>query len=134
MKGITSDNKLMNLCEIRLFHKVWGVSKGTRDNYHEIWWKCFRAKINGYISIWGVSGGEEVHLNFLFIIHESRKSTKAWHILKSNSTFNFFFLGWIINFLGKEGPTPIYLQSEYSSSNWFHSNTPNSRHLFNTNC
>ena len=27
------------------------------------------------------------------------------------------------------GPTPISLWSEYSSSNWFHSNTPNSRHL-----
>ena len=33
-KWITSDNKLMNLCEIRFFHIVWGVSKGTRDNYH----------------------------------------------------------------------------------------------------
>ena len=33
----------------------------------------------------------------------------------------------------KRGPTPISLRSEYSSSNWFHSNTPNSRHLFNTN-
>ena len=26
----------MNLCEIGLFHIVCGVSKGTRDNYHEI--------------------------------------------------------------------------------------------------
>ena len=25
------------------------------------------------------------------------------------------------------GPTPISLQSEYSTSNWFHSNTPYSR-------
>ena len=39
VRGITSDNKLMNLCEIGLFHIVWGVSKGTRDNYHESWWK-----------------------------------------------------------------------------------------------
>ena len=30
--GITSDNKLMNLCEIGLFHVVWGVSKVTCDN------------------------------------------------------------------------------------------------------
>ena len=29
----------MNLCEIGLFHIVWDVSKGTCDNYHEIWWK-----------------------------------------------------------------------------------------------
>ena len=26
-----------------------------------------------------------------------------------------------------------FLGSEYSSSNWYHSNTPNSRHFFNTN-
>ena len=38
VKGITSDNKLMNLCEIGLFHIVCGVSKATRDNYHWIWW------------------------------------------------------------------------------------------------
>ena len=35
--GITSDNKLMNLCEIGLFHIVFGVSTGSHDNYHEIW-------------------------------------------------------------------------------------------------
>ena len=35
-KEIISDNKLMNLCEIGLFHIVFGVSKGTCDNY-EIW-------------------------------------------------------------------------------------------------
>ena len=39
VKGVTSNKKLMNLCEIGLFHEVWGVSKGTHDNYHEIWWK-----------------------------------------------------------------------------------------------
>ena len=46
-----------------------------------------------------------------------------------------FFLGWIIKKLGKGGPrgAPISLRSEYGSSNWFHCNTPNSRHLFNTN-
>ena len=33
IKGITSDNKLMNLCEIGLFYKLWDLSKGTRDNY-----------------------------------------------------------------------------------------------------
>ena len=41
VKGITSDNKLMNLCVIGLFHVVWGVSKGTCDNCHKIWKKCF---------------------------------------------------------------------------------------------
>ena len=29
----------MNLCEIDLFHIVLGASKGTRENYPEIWWK-----------------------------------------------------------------------------------------------
>ena len=36
-RGITFDNKQMNLCEIGLFHIVLGVSKGTHDNYYEIW-------------------------------------------------------------------------------------------------
>ena len=35
-KGDNSDNKLMNLYEIGLFHIVRGVSKGTRDNYNVI--------------------------------------------------------------------------------------------------
>ena len=46
---------------------------------------------------------------------------------------NFFSLGWIIKILWKGGLAPISLRSEYSSSNWFHSNSPNSRHLFNRN-
>ena len=40
-----------------------------------------------------------VHPNVVFIIHKNGKSTRAWHILKSNSTsfwFPFFFLGSII--------------------------------------
>ena len=32
------------------------------------------------------------------------------------------------------GTTPISLWIEYSGSNWFHSNTPNSMYLFNVNC
>ena len=35
--SLTSDNKLMNLCDIGSFHIVLGVSKATRDNYHRIW-------------------------------------------------------------------------------------------------
>ena len=92
VKGITSDNKLMNLCEIGLLHIVWGVSKGTRDNYHEIWWKCFGAKMYQFLGLTGER--HMVHLHFLFIIHKNGKSTRAWHILKSNSTlfwFNKFF-------------------------------------------
>ena len=77
-KGITSDNKLMNICEIGLFHLVWGVSKGTLHNYHEIWGVPKR-------HTWST-------VHFLFIIENNWKSTQAWPILKSNSTsFGFFF-------------------------------------------
>ena len=71
----------MNLCEIGLFYIVWGVSKGTRDNYNAIWWKkCFMGGGRRYM----------VHLHFLFIIHKNAKSTRAWQILKSNLS-SFWF-------------------------------------------
>ena len=76
-------------------------------------------------------------VHFLFIIQKNRRSTRAWPIVKSNCTsfwFKHFFLGWIIKKIWKGaqgGPTPISLRIEHSSSNWFHSNTLNSRHLFN---
>ena len=76
-------------------------------------------------------------VNFLFIIHKNGKCTRAWLIQKSNSTPFWFkkILGWIIKILWKGDPAPISSRSSSnSSSNWFHSNTPNSRHLFNTNC
>ena len=83
-RGITSDNKLMNLNEIGLFRIVIGVSKGTHDNYHEIWWKyCFGTKIYWYI--W-ISGGYEGEVHFLFIIQKNGKRLRAWPILESNST------------------------------------------------
>ena len=47
-----------------------------------------------------LAGGGIVHLIFLFIIHKNEKSTRAWLILKPNSTsFRFFkkILGWRIN-------------------------------------
>ena len=56
-----------------------------------------------YIDIyefWGVWGGctySTVH--FLAYYSKNGKSTRAWSILKSNSTsiwFEFFFVGWII--------------------------------------
>ena len=129
----------MNLCEIGLFHIVWGVSKGTRDNNHEIWWKCFMSKIYQYIWISGGMGGQTYStIHFFFIIKKNGKSTRARPILKSLQNFDLKkIVGWIIKILWKGaqgGPTPISLQSEYISSNWFHSNTHNSRHLFNTNC
>ena len=33
----------------------------------------------------------------------------------------------------RESGLTIFLGSEHSRSNWYHSNTPNSRHLFNRN-
>ena len=47
----------------------------------------------------------------------------------------FVLLWWIIILQkgGSRGPSAISLRSEYSSSNWFHCNTPGYRHLFNTN-
>ena len=59
------------------------------------------SKIYRYIyEFWGVRGGwtySTVH--FLFIIQKHGKSTRAWPILKSNSTSYWYkknFLGWII--------------------------------------
>ena len=49
-------------------------------------------------------------IHFLFIIQKNRKSTRAWPILKSNSTsfwFIFFFLGWIIKNLRKVAQGPL---------------------------
>ena len=95
----------MNLCEIGLFHIVWGVSKATRDNYHEIWWNFFRTKMYRYIWILrGTGGSTNSTVLFLFIIKKNGKSTRAWPILKSNSTSFWFkknFLGWIIKKLWK---------------------------------
>ena len=78
----------MNLCEIGLFHIVGGVSKAARDNYHGfgennvLWPK--------YIDIYKFRGWQgSVHgppYIFLFIIKKNGKSTRAWPMLKSNST------------------------------------------------
>ena len=112
VKCITSDNKLMNLCEMWLFHRVWGVSKGTRHNYHKIWWKyCFGTKIVlGFGEFRRGTRGMYVHdpqYIFCLLLKKNRKSTRAWPILKSNSTSFLFkkcFLGWIIKNLWKGGP------------------------------
>ena len=82
VKGITSDNNLINLCEIGLFHIVWGVSKGTCDNYHVIWWKCYRTKVYQYVY---TNFGSSSTLHFRFIIHKNGKRTQAWPIIKSTS-------------------------------------------------
>ena len=79
-------------------------------------------------------------VHFLFIIKKKMEKVQE-HDLYLNQILhfelNFFFPGWIEFFLWKGGPAPISLRSEYSSSNWFHSNTPNSRHfliqIVNTN-
>ena len=116
----------MNLCEIMVFHIVWGLSRGTCDNYHKILWKNVLGIKYRYISILGVGGegGGEVTwctLQFLFIIHKDRKSTRAWPALKSNSTSFWFWknsfwfwkncLGCIIKSLrkGPQGASLLFL-------------------------
>ena len=88
----------MNLCEIGLFHIVLGASKGTRENYPEIWCEN-NVLIAKYIDIYQFRGYAKGVIYFLFIIplfiyffiiHKNGKSTRAWHILKSNST-SFWF-------------------------------------------
>ena len=89
-------------------------------NFRGVWWGC----------TWST-------ILFLFIIKKMEKVQE--HDLNLNQILhhfdlNIFFLGLIIIFLWKWGPrSPFSLRSEYSSSNWFHSSTPNSMHLFNTN-
>ena len=106
--------------------------------------------ISIYINFAGV---QEEHtwstVHFLFIIKKKWKSKRAWPILKSNYTSFWFkkrfprinnkkFMkrrhksGLLFLYKVKK-EAPISLQSEYSSSNWFHSNTHNFRCLFNTN-
>ena len=55
----------MNLRELGIFHIVWGVSKGTRGNYHEI---C-GVWVGGLHGPHGPHGG----LHLLFIIHKNGK-------------------------------------------------------------
>ena len=126
----------MNLCEIGLFHILWGVSKGTRENNHEIWWKWFRTNIYIYqFQGFTKGGGERFTSHFLFIINKNKKSTRSWPILKSNST-SLWFTKKVPRINNKKklkrGPRSCFF-TKYSSSNWFQSTTNNSRHIFNTN-
>ena len=77
---IISDNMLMNLCEIGLFHIVWGVSKGTCDNYHKILWKyCFMFKIYLYIyTFWGIWGGGMYMVHHTFFLYYSKKKNEKY--------------------------------------------------------
>ena len=79
-------------------------------------------------------------VHFLFIIQKKAEKVQEHDLYLNQILHHFYFkicfLGWIIKILRKGGHkgAPISLRSEYSSSDWFHTNTPNSRHLFNTNC
>ena len=109
----------MILCEIGLFHIVWSVSKGTHDNYHEIWWKCFRSKIyqyiwiSKYINIYVQIPPYIFHRTFFVyyskkrIKYKSMTYTKIKHII----LIHFFFLGWIIKKLpeGAQGAPILFL-------------------------
>ena len=92
-----------------------------------------------YIDIYefgGYGGMYIFHRTYFVYYSKKRKKYKNMTYIKMKFYMKQFFLGWIIKIYEREaqgGPSPISLQSEYSSSNWFHSNTLNSRHLFNTN-
>ena len=93
VKRITSDNKLMNLCEIGLFHIVWGVSKGTHDNYHEILENVLCPK---YIDIYEFRGyREDVHglpNIFCFIIKKTEKVQEHdWYLNQILHHFDLVF-------------------------------------------
>ena len=93
----------------------------------------------------GVRGMYIVHgppgLHHTFFVYYSKKKKVQEHDLYLNQilhfSLNFFFLGWIIKNLWK-GPKGALLLFLYEVRivvlNWFHSNTPNSRHFFITNC
>ena len=90
-----------------------------------------------YISISGVGWGGLHGPPYIFvIIHGNEKKHK--HNLHLNQILHFDFKkiprlnNKQFTKIGSQG-SPISLLSEYSCSNCFHSNTPNSRHLFNTN-
>ena len=56
---------------------------------------------------------------------KTKKLQGTWPILKSipiSFWFDICFLGWIIK--------KVQMGSQYSSSNWYYSNIPNSRHVF----
>ena len=108
----------MNLYEIGLVHIVWGVSKVTHDSYHEIWWKCFISKIYWHIWIfWGVRGGD-VHIPpYIFCLLFKKIDKVQQHDLYLNKILHYIII-LIKKNNENNGPTPISLGSEYSSSNW----------------
>ena len=83
----------------------------------------------------GYRGDNIAHLTF--VVYYSQKTEKVQPILKFKILHHFEskkLFGWIIKILrtGAPGsPAPISLRSEYSSSNWFHRNSLNSRYLLN---
>ena len=110
VKGTTSDNKPMNICEIGLFHIVWGVSKGTCDNYHEFWWKwCFMSKIYRYIWVSAGRVGDVYVPPYIFCLLFKKTEKVQEHDLYLNQILHHFdlkhfFLGWIIKNLWKGRP------------------------------
>ena len=86
------------------------------------------SKICRYIWILGGTGGGRTFstVHFLFIIKKTEKVQE--HDLYLNQILHHFDLIFFCRIDNKN-----FMKSEHSSSNWFHSNTPNSRHIFNTN-
>ena len=84
-----------------------------------------------YIDIyefWGYGGlGGNIHIpQYIFCLSFKKTEKVQGHYLYLNQILHNFDLEHFFHILTS-------LRSEYSTSNWFHSNTLNSMHLFNTN-
>ena len=94
--------------------------------------------ISLYISFGGgVQGGcTWSTLHFCSLVFKNTENVQEHDLYFNQILYHFDlkknFLRWIIKSLqkGAGGPAPISLRSEHSISHWFHTNTPNSRHLF----
>ena len=111
VKGIISD-KSMNLCEIGLFHRVWSVSKASRDNYHGISWKCLWPQYISIYKFWGWQGLGIVHgPPYIFcLLLKKRKKCKSITYTKIKFyiiLISIFFLGWTIKKLRNWGAKNI---------------------------
>ena len=100
----------MNLYEIGLFHVVWGVSKGTCDNYHDLVKIMFYVQ-NMSIYIWILGGTRGTYMvHHTFFVYYFKKIEKVQdHDLCLNQILHHFdfkkiFIGLIIKKIKKEGP------------------------------
>ena len=88
VKGITSDNKLINLCEIGLFHIVWGIYKLPaiiimRFDENNV----YVQNISIYMFRGGTWGTYMVHRTFFDYYSKNGKSTRTFFPRMNNKHF-----------------------------------------------